>query len=65
MCWYGIVLRSQDDLVLSRVSMFEVKGQRNKGSQKRTWKKPVKDEGSKGWSEQGRCTSPINVDCLR
>ena len=36
-CWYGHVLRGEDDHVLGRALDFEVEGQRKKGRPKRTW----------------------------
>ena len=43
-CWYGNVLRREDDHVLRRALDIEVEGQRKKGWRKRTWKKQVEEE---------------------
>ena len=45
--WYGHVLRRVDGHVLRRALDFVVKGQRKKGSPKRTWKRQVEEESVK------------------
>ena len=45
--WYGHVLMREDDHVLRRALHVEVEGQRNKGRQRRTWKKQVEEESVK------------------
>ena len=47
LCWYGHVLRRDDDHVLKMALDFEVEGQRNKWRQKRTWKRQVEEESVK------------------
>ena len=45
--WYSYVLMREDGHVLRRALDFEVEGQREKGRQKRTWKKQVEEESIK------------------
>ena len=44
-CWHGHVMRSEDGHVLRRA--LDLKGQRKKGRQKRTWKRQVGEETMK------------------
>ena len=39
LCWYGHVLRRDDDHVLRRTLNFDFEDQRKKGRPKRTWMK--------------------------
>ena len=46
-CYYGHVLRREDNHVFRKELDFQVEVERRKGSSKRTWKKQVEEESVK------------------
>ena len=43
-CWYGHVLRREEDDVLRKELCFKVKGTRRRGRPRKTWKNQVEDD---------------------
>ena len=44
LCWYGHVLRKDDDDWVKKCMEYEVEGSRPRGRPKRTWKKVVRED---------------------
>ena len=61
LCWYGHVLRKEDDYWVKKCMEYEVEGSRPRGRPKRTWREVVKEDCQAHKMKRG-CRGPLQME---